>query len=303
MRMGTMISLGASAALGVGALLVAKVWLPSQTPHTQTTAAAATQAVGTPMVIASSDIAYGQRLDASHLRVVNVPASAVPQGAFSSIRQVIGGPDGAPVALQAIAAHEAVLPSRISGPGARPTLAASITQGMRAYTIGITDILGGGGHIMPGDRVDVVLTRELPGDNETRGRRLISSVITQDVKVLGMDLNVDPDSDRPAVAHTATLELSPQDTIRLALATQAGTLSLALRPAGSTEVVNARPIALDNPPPSRPRHDYGPPPPATAAPASLPPLRPVYDPGARSLVVSSGSNHTTIQVPADAAGR
>ena len=303
MRMATMISLGASAALGVGALLVAKVWLPSQTQHSQTTAAAAMPA-GVPMVITASAVAYGERLDASHLRVVNVPAAAVPQGAFSSIRQVVGQPGGPPVALQSIAAHEAVLPTRISGPGARPTLAASITQGMRAYTIGITDILGGGGHIMPGDRVDVVLTRELPGDNETRGRRLISSVITQDVKVLGMDLNVDPDSDHPAVAHTATLELSPQDTIRLALAAQAGTLSLALRPAGSNAVITTRPIALDNPPPSRSRRESGPPPGITTVPAPVSSApRPIYDPSVRSLVVSSGSTHTTLQVPADQAGR
>ena len=298
MRMATIVSLGASAALGVGALVVAKVWLPAQTPRTQTTAAAAVQP-GVPIVIASSAIAFGARLDARNLRVVTVPRAAAPQGAFSSVAQVINQPGGAPVALQPMSPQEAVLPSRISGPGARASLAASISPGMRAYTIGVTDVLGGGGHILPGDRVDVVLTRELPTDNETRGRQLISSVVTQDVRVLGMDLNIDPSSSEAAVAHTATLELTLQNSVRLALATQAGTLSLALRRTGSSEIEVQRPIALDNPRSWRRQPSSAASTPPTAAANGL---RPAIDPSQRSLVVSAGATQSTVQVPADRAG-
>src|SRR5689334_2768743 len=122
MRIGTMVSLGASAALGIGALVVAKVWLPAQTPHSQQTAAAAAQTQGVPVVVASQAIAYGSKLDSNHLTVVRLPQSAVPEGSFTTVQQVIDQPGGAPVALQQIAPREPVLRTELSGPGARPNL-------------------------------------------------------------------------------------------------------------------------------------------------------------------------------------
>jgi pilus assembly protein CpaB len=68
-------------------------------------------------------------------------------------------------------------------------------------------------------------------------------VVIQNVRVLGMDLNVDPNSTRPAIAHTATLEVDVRDAERLALAGQAGTLSLALRRTGAAEIASVRPVA------------------------------------------------------------
>ncbi len=297
MRMATMISLGASAALGLGALVVARVWLPSQTPRAQTTAAAAQPAPGIPVVVASGAITFGTRLEPRNLRIANLPASAAPSGHFSTIAQVINQEGGAPVALAQIAQNEPILPTRISGPGARPTLSAEIHEGMRAYTIGVSDVLGGGGHILPGDRVDIMLTRTIdPVEGDGGGRTIVASVVVQDVRVLGMDLNADPTSERPAVAHTATLEVTLQDSVRLALATQAGTLSLALRRNGSNEIVSQRPVVLVNGGGRRrPARD----PDAAAAPrAPAAPARPAVNPNERSLVVSSGGTHTTITVPA-----
>jgi pilus assembly protein CpaB len=294
MRMATIVSLGASAALGVGALVVARVWLPAQAPHSTQAVQAAVQP-GVPVVIATSAINYGTRLEARYLTVVRMPSAAVPQGSYQTVAQLMNQPGGAPVAIQPISAHEPVLPTRLSGPGARATMAAEIGEGMRAYTIAVSDVLGGGGHILPGDRVDVVLTRDISGDsgeNSGGGRRFVSSVVIQDTKVLGMDLNADPSSTHPAVAHTATLEVTLQDSVRLALAGQAGTLSLALRRTGSDEIVAQRPIALINPG-ARPHRD-----PAPAA-AAAGPARPAVDPNRRSLVVSSGSTHTVVDVPAD----
>ena len=95
---------------------------------------------------------------------------------------------------------------------------------------------------MPGDRVDVVLTRDVATAIEGGRGKLISEIVIQNVRVLGMDLNVDPNSVHPVVAHTATMEVNVQDAERLALAAQAGTLSLALRRAGSAEVETVRPM-------------------------------------------------------------
>ena len=239
MRVATIASLGASAVLGLGGLLVARAWLPNP----KATAAIRPVVVqGMPVVLASGPIAYGAKLQAKDLVVQQLPITATPPGAYSTVAQVLkADAGGAPVALMAMSAHEAVLPDKLSGAGARPTLAAQINEGMRAYTIGVTDVAGGGGHILPGDHVDVVLTRDV-GVNYQTGQKgkLVSDVVIQNVRVLGMDLNADPNSTKAAVAHTATLEVNVQDAERLALAIQAGTLSLALRRAGAAELQPVR---------------------------------------------------------------
>ncbi len=244
MRVGTIVSLVASAALGLGALFVARVWLPSQSgPKTAPHSAPAT-APGVPVVLAAGPIAYGDKIDPKRLTLAQLPADLVPPGAFSSVEQVMKQDSGgAPVALVAISAKEPILASKLSGAGGRQTLAAMIGDGYRAYTIGVTEVAGGGGHILPGDRVDVVVTRDAEGAVIEGGKsKYISEVAIQNVRVLGMDLNVDPTTAKPSVAHTATLEVNVEDAERLALAAQAGTLSLALRRAGSAEVVPVRPM-------------------------------------------------------------
>jgi pilus assembly protein CpaB len=251
MRTGTVVSLGASAVLGLGALIVARVWLPQHAPAPSAAPAPAVQTA--PVVVASSDIAYGTKLDPAHLTVEQLPVGDAPQGAFSQPSQILSEAGGPPIALQPIAAREPILPSKLSGGGARPTVAAVIEPGMRAYTIGVTDVAGVGGHALPGDRVDVILTGEAaqystPNPDPkipvcTNCKPYISGVVLQNVRVLGMDLNADPSSTQAAVAHTATLEVSMQDAQKLAVAAQSGSLSLALRRTGGAEIVANHVIA------------------------------------------------------------
>src|SRR5581483_7934816 len=164
--------------------------------------------------------------------------------------QIISQSGGPPIALTPIVAHEPILPGKLSGGGAKPTVAAVIGEGMRAFTISVTDVAGVGGHVLPGDRVDIVLTCNLndlnPPKEGAQGKRLVSGLVLQNVRVLGMDLNADPTSTQAAVAHTATLEVSPEDAEKLALASQAGTLSLALRRTGAAEVAPTKPMAVFN---------------------------------------------------------
>jgi pilus assembly protein CpaB len=247
MRTGTMVSLGASAVLGLGALIVARVWLP--TSHAPAAAPGLPAVQTVPVVVAAGAIPYGARLDPSRLAVEQLPVGDAPQGAYSSPSQLLSQPGGAPIALTPISAREPLTPSQLSGAGARPTVSAVIDEGMRAYTIGVTDVAGVGGHVLPGDRVDVVMTQNLPqkavnGQNLCDCKRVIADVVLQDVKVLGVDLNADPSSTQAAVAHTATLQVSVQDAQKLAVAAQAGSLSLALRRTGSAEVSPVRTIAI-----------------------------------------------------------
>jgi pilus assembly protein CpaB len=228
MRVITIVSLGASAVLGLGALFVAKTVLPNQAAAKP---GVVTMAVGVPIVIAAKDIKYGDKLDAGMLTLARVPSEVAPQGAFATIQQALSQDrGGAPVALQPIAAREALLPAKLSGPGARASVAAEIADGMRAYTIKVTDVTGAGGHALPGDRVDVVLMRDLTPT--TQNRTYVSDVVIQNVRVLGVDLNADLVSNKPVEPKNATLEVTVEDSQKLAIASTLGTLSLALRRTG-----------------------------------------------------------------------
>ena len=248
MRTGTVISLGASAVLGLGALIVARVWLPGPSHGPQAkTAAPMTDTV--PVVVATGPIAYGAKLDAAHLMVERLPAGTAPQGAYSTTAQILSQPGGAPIALTPIAAREPLLPSKLSGGGARATVSAAIDDGMRAYTIGVSDTAGVGGHLLPGDRVDVIVSRDIPqitipNQPSCNCKRVRADVVIQDVKVLGMDLNADPTTTQAALAHTATLQVSMQEAQKLAVAAQVGTMSLALRRTGSAEMTPVRTVEI-----------------------------------------------------------
>jgi pilus assembly protein CpaB len=214
---------------------------------------------GVPVVVAKSDLKFGDRLDAGKVAILHVPANAVPTGAFTTVEQLLAQDNGgAPVALTQIAAKELLLPSKLSGPGARSSVAVEIADGFRAYTIKVSDVTGVGGHALPGDRVDVVLSRDLTPEGHTRN--YISEVVIQNIRVLGVDLNSDMTKNTPATPSTATLEVSVQDAQKLAVAADLGKLSLALRKTGAAELAPVAPMRTGNflvgvrprPGPSRP---------------------------------------------------
>lgn len=309
MRVATIASLGASALLGLGALFVAKIWLPNASAGATRAAAGDLPApTMTSVVAASGAVPFGQKLEAKNLTIIKMPASAVPEGAYSSIQQVVGLDGGAPVALTPLVNHEPILPAKVSGGGAKPSVAATIAQGMRAYTIKVNDVAGGGGHVLPGDRVDVLLVQELADRSAVEGaattKLFISTLVIQNVRVLGMDLIADPASTEKFPPKTATLEVSVLDAGKLAAAGEAGTLSLSLRRSGSTEITDTRPMTL----PEMLRGDrWAGVTPASAAPPRRVAVRRSTSPtpaasATRGLVVTQGGKRETVSVPAERFG-
>jgi len=303
MRVATIASLGASALLGLGALVVAKVWLPNAQSGPTQAAAAGPSVKLIAVVAARAAVPYGQKLEAKNLTLIHLPADAVPEGAYREIREVIGLDGGAPVTLTALAAREPILPSKLSGAGAKPSVAAAIAAGMRAYTIKVNDVAGGGGHVLPGDRVDVLLTQEVGGEGgvegQTGGRKVfVSSLVIQNVHVLGMDMVADPASTEKFPPKTATLEVNVLDAGKLAVAQEAGTLSLALRRTGAAEVTELQPTTLNGgwvgvrPPSATPRRAAS----ASGAPARQSPGR------SGGLIVTQGDQRSVVSVPSDRAG-
>ena len=240
MRVITIVSLGASAVLGLAALVVAKTVLPNQA-SAKAPGVAVAQTEGVSVVVAAKDLKFGDKVDVDSLKLIRLPADVVPQGAFTTVAAVLSADKGgAPVVLTPISAKEPILPAKLSGPGARASVAAEINDGMRAYTIKVSDVSGVGGHALPGDRVDVVLLRDLNpmGPNHN----YVSEVVLQDTRVLAVDLNADLASNKPATPNTATLEVSVADSQKLSVAADLGKLSLALRRTGSAEVAKTSPV-------------------------------------------------------------
>lgn len=310
MRVATIASLGASALLGLGALFVAKVWLPNSSAGATRAAASDVQTAAlTPVVAASGAVPFGQKLEAKNLTIIRMPAAAVPQGAYTSINQVIGLDGGAPVTLTALVNHEPILATKVSGAGAKPSVAATISPGMRAYTIKVNDVAGGGGHVLPGDRVDVVLVREISDKDAVEGasgaKVYVSSLVLQNVRVMGMDLIADPASTEKFPPKTATLEVSVMDAGKLAAAAEAGTLSLSLRRSGATEIAEVPTMSLEQM--MRSDRLAGVSPEAAASTRRAAVRRPPSRPGpastaTRGLVVTQGDKRSTVTVPSERLG-
>lgn len=190
------------------------------------------------VVVAARPIELGRALTPDMLRLQAWPAEALPAGAFTQISELTSG--DARVALRAIEPNEPILASRVSGAGGRATLSATIAAGHRAVAIRVNDVVGVAGFVLPGDFVDVLLTRQegngYGGDQAMRTDLLISSV-----RVLAVDQTANESGNDAQVARAVTIEVTPEDGQKVALAGQIGTLSLALRRADEIGAGSATP--------------------------------------------------------------
>lgn len=177
------------------------------------------------IVVASQEVSFGTPLSLQNLRLANWPASSVPAGSFTSLDAAM---QGGRVALRPIVVGEPVLASKVSGANGRAVLSANLPIGKLAYTIPVNDVSGVGGFVRPGDVVDVLLTRPIPGEGTSANDKMTDMVL-EAVPVLGVDQVADEKSTTPAAAKTATLEVDSYGAQKLALSIQLGTLSLALR--------------------------------------------------------------------------
>lgn len=240
MRLNTLVTLGASAAFGIMAVILARGWIndaiESEFRDSRPAAnVAVSPAMGLPVVIAANDLGFGDDLTAEALRVVNYPEDAIPFGSYSSLDEIFTDPSKRTVVLAQMRLNEPLMDYKISGPGGKGSLSARISEGYRAAAISVNDVSGVAGFIVPGDFVDVIYTH----DPKTRrnGNELIADILLQNIKVLGIDQNQNENSSAADVARTVTVEVTNADAQRLHLALDTGKLSLTLRAAGE--------IALD----------------------------------------------------------
>jgi len=276
------ICVAAVAAIGL-ALVVRAMGSPSKTPTAVATAAAVPARPMAKVLVAAKDLQPGQRLAESDLAWKDWPVDEVnpafitdgttplaateavegadkadrPAGAVASVTRAAtafasGGGKAdyvGSVVREPILAGEPIVGRKIVRAGDSGYMAAYLEPGMRAMAIRVTVETAAGGFILPGDRVDVLLTRETTlgnmGAQEGDRSKFASSTVMQNVKVLAIDQSTRAGDDEQAViGATATLELGPRDAEALALAKSEGELSLVLRSYADTGGPSGRVTAV-----------------------------------------------------------
>lgn len=239
MRASTIVMIGFAVVFGLLAVFIAQAWLNNQANkqarHFESNQPAVAMKT---IVVAKQPLRFGTELNESMLKEVPWPETSMPAGAFGKISDVLHG--GRRVVLTAIEPNEPVLSLKITGPGQRATLSALVKRGMKAVTIRVNDVEGVGGFVLPGDRVDVVLTRQIDKGSAS------TEVVLQNARVLAVDQIADERAAKTTVAKSVTLEVSTVEAQKVWLASSVGNLSLLLRKAGETAETRTRKITLND---------------------------------------------------------
>jgi pilus assembly protein CpaB len=189
------------------------------------------------VLVAISDVQRGQRITPEMLDWQQWPAEAVAPSFIvrESRPQAIDELTESVVRMD-IFTGEPVNEAKLVRAGDSGLMAALLAPGMRAITTRVSTDSAAGGFIMPGDKVDIVLTKQLPRDpNQSQATNVTmytAGTIFEDVKVLAMNQNYTTGPESPAALDSvsfATFELSPSDAEVLEAAAETGTISLMLR--------------------------------------------------------------------------
>jgi pilus assembly protein CpaB len=239
LRASTIVMIAFAVVFGLIAVFIAQVWLNNQANMQAKNFEASKKPMAMQtVVVAKQALRFGTELNAAMLEEVPWPVESKPAGAFNKISDLMHG--GRRVVLTAIEQNEPVLALKITGPGQRATLSALVKPGMKAVTIRVNDVEGVGGFVQPGDRVDVVLTRQIDKGSAT------TEVVLQNTKVLAIDQIADERAAKAVVPKSVTLEVNTVEAQKIWLASSVGNLSLLLRKAGDTAEMKTRKITLND---------------------------------------------------------
>jgi pilus assembly protein CpaB len=177
------------------------------------------------IVVASGDITLGQRLAPEMFKLVEWPAGSVPKGAFTDPQQL-----GGRVLKTNLLMGEPVSEAKLAPVGTLGGLSAVISEGKRAITVRVNDVIGVAGFALPGNYVDIIVStqKDVPPGSDAR-EQSISKIVLERILVLAVAQEVNRDETKPKVVNAVTLEVTPEQAEKLDLARSVGTLSLALR--------------------------------------------------------------------------
>jgi pilus assembly protein CpaB len=173
------------------------------------------------LVVAKADLPMGAMITAEDVRLIDYPVNAFPQGGFEAIEDVVDRS-----VTGQILANEPVISGRVTDKGAGFGLAPLIKQGYRAIAVAVNQVSGVSGFILPGSKVDVLLTaRGVGGTTEN-----LTTTVLENVTVLSTGHSQEADANgQPQNVPVVNMLLKPEDARLLTLATQEGRIQLVLR--------------------------------------------------------------------------
>jgi len=177
------------------------------------------------IVVAGADINLGQRLAPEMLKMADWPADSVPKNAFVDPAKLNGR-----VLKNSVLVGEPLSEAKLAPAGTLGGLSALITEGKRAITVRVNDVVGVAGFALPGNYVDIIVsTMKDPVGEAPPREQSISKIVLERILVLAVAQEVNRDETKPRVVNAVTLEVTPAQAETLDLARSVGTLSLALR--------------------------------------------------------------------------
>ena len=175
------------------------------------------------VVIAAHALHVGLTLKADDIKLAKVPAQGVPKGSFSKPEDVLGRP-----VISNILSEEPLLEGRLAQRGSGVGLAPMIPVGMRAVTVRVNDVVGVAGFVLPGMRVDILITGHPPGNSFT-----VTKTVLQNITVLSAGQTMQTDgAGKPVDAPSVTLLVTPPQAEMLTLSGNEGRIQLVLRNGG-----------------------------------------------------------------------
>jgi len=249
------------------------------------------EAPKTYVIVAGRPLKFGDKIAPADLKVQPWPG-ALPKDAFAEPQAVVG--DGERTALRDIQEGEVILATAITGGAGRLASSTLLGPDMRAVAVPVSETSGAGGFLAPGDRVDVFMIRKFQDDVAYAG------MVVQGARVLAVGQTADTSKADPEIVKSATIEVTPAEAQKIALAQSVGEIHLALRAIGDESRVPLQTVnAFDSfgmRPPAKPAG--GAPDAAPAGPATgVRPAGPPRIPGGVDVRIVRGTETSVYQVP------
>ncbi len=221
------------------ALMARSMFTGGEAPAPQATAAAVPQQQldGPQVLVATKALPVGTIIEADSFRFQPWPKDLIETAYYLQGKADPQALQGA-VVRNSITAGQPVTQGALIKPGERGFLAAALGPGMRAVTVPVTQQSAVAGFIFPGDRVDVLMTQTVTGEDTTNPLR-VTETIVRNLRVLATDqrTNALDDAGKPDVRlfTNVTLEVTPRIAEKIAVSQQMGQISLTLRALADTK--------------------------------------------------------------------
>lgn len=188
------------------------------------------------VVAAAGPLAAGARIQATDLKLLQLPPAALPQHVFASPKQLVGR-----VLTTPAVPNQLIVSEMVAAPGSGVGLPPLIPAGMRAVSVKVNDVVSVAGYAVPGTHVDVLLTGNPHASNNPADVTTVTLLSNVQVLTAGEQMERSPDG-KPQRVTVITLLVSPEGAEKLAMADGYGHLQLALRNPLDTGAAKVTPL-------------------------------------------------------------